>query len=159
MERWAVLSGDGREAACDIGVNALRGPDSRWPVDTGRSKRAWQRLGNQSTSRIHNPAFYASYAEQGIPSPRTRGAARRTLARAAPRMRRAAQRSGLVTVDRAGESRADIIAAGRRRQRAERDAQLFQEYWLNWLDRGGVPGPRIPAAVRMLDRALRQDTS
>ena len=84
MERWAVLSGDGREAACDIGVNALRGPDSRWPVDTGRSKRAWQRLGNQSTSRIHNPAFYASYAEQGIPSPRTRGAARRTLARAAP---------------------------------------------------------------------------
>ena len=76
------------QAAVDEAVRILRSPTlSLWPVNTGRSRRAWRRLGSGATSRIFNPLSYASFIE------RRKSPAKRTLARHAAKLRAAAMRA------------------------------------------------------------------
>ena len=62
QRRVRPLGARAYEAAVDAGVKAIR-EGSRWPVDTGRSLRAWRRTGSGYSSRLYNPVSYASYVE------------------------------------------------------------------------------------------------
>lgn len=80
---------EGRQPAVDAGVEYLKGPKSKWPVRTGRSKAAWQRRGSGTSSQVYNPVDYASYVERFNNEPGTR-----TLRNASGRMRAAALSTG-----------------------------------------------------------------
>ena len=83
-----LVSSDKRRITVLLG-QLLRGPRSLWPVDTGRSKRAFfvqQRAGGAITvlNRAKNRSggrAYAPMVEAGYPNPRTRNAIRRTIVR------------------------------------------------------------------------------
>ena len=158
VERAASRSGPARAAACDAGVRALRGSASRWRVDTGRSKRAWRRIGTGPTSRVFNPLHYARYLEDGIPDPSSAGLGAATLHDAAPQMTSAA-RSALATETsrsaRSAESRAGIRRARTERARIEIDEELYERYLANFEARGRLRAPNIPAAIREQDRLIR----
>ena len=68
-------------------VRAMRGPGSRWPVETGFSKRAFfvDRVSERDVT-IGNRARYAGYVEAGIPNSRTRNSCRDTLRAARARI-------------------------------------------------------------------------
>lgn len=51
------------QAVVDEAVDTLKGSDSLWLVDTGRSKRAFRRTGSGYSSRVYNPVRYASFVE------------------------------------------------------------------------------------------------
>ena len=158
-EAIAQRSGEARAAACDRGVDALRGRNSRWPVDTGRSKRAWQRVGNEATSEIFNPLHYASFVEDGIPNKRTRNAGRRTLNAAEPQIVRAARAGpGSAAAERSALSREAILQAAAARERLEEEQKLYDQYVAN-LEKRGLRAPTIPASIRDLDRRIRQAAS
>jgi len=78
-------------AAVDEGVRLLKAPASRWPVDTGRSKRAFYRSGTGINAKIRNPTSYASYVEAKT----SKG--RRTLAAGVRQMLQAARDAAALT--------------------------------------------------------------
>lgn len=61
------------QAVVDAAVDLLKGGSSDWPVDTGRSKRAWRRIGSGLSSEVHNPVRYAAAVEgkNGYPARNT----------------------------------------------------------------------------------------
>ena len=69
----AIRTPKQREAACEAAVQVLKSGRSLWPVDTGRSKRAWAVSGRGSRARVRNPTFYSSYVEarNGRPAAKT----------------------------------------------------------------------------------------
>jgi len=127
-------------------VELLRGPNSLWPVDTGRSKRAWRRLGSGLGSQVFNPLRYASYVEALNGEP-----ARKTLRRNRRVLRRAARRAlvGAPTGTRRG-----ILDAFAARAALEEQAELYEVYAALRAAQGRVP--RVSAAARALDRELRR---
>ena len=161
-ERVARRSGLAREVACDEGVDALKAPNSKWPVATGRSKRAWQRTGALELSEIYNPAFYASYVERGIPNKRTRGAARRTLKAADNKITRAARNAEMSerrpAVERQQAAVGEILSVAARRQVLEVENELYNLFLLN-RRQAGRRAPRIPAALTRLSARLERQAS
>ena len=66
-------------------VNALMGPDSQWPIDTGLSIASfgYELVGSDGV-QIVNEADYSIYVEQGIPAERTKHSALNTINAAMP---------------------------------------------------------------------------
>ena len=150
VERVARTSPAAREAACDAAVRALKAPRSQWRVDTGRSKRAWRRLGSGRTSRVYNPVNYARYLEDGVPSRQTRGLAARTLAQASPALLRAARsKRQSSTAQRRARHRKYIQRAAKGRQARETSSELYRQYAA---ERGRA---RRSSRLRAFERALR----
>ena len=150
VDRIARTSPAAREAACDAAVKALKAARSQWPVDTGRSKRAWRRLGRGSTSRVYNPVNYAKYIEAGTPSRQTRRAAARTLFQASPALQRAARSQRRSSASqRRTEHRRYIERAAKGRQARETSAELYLRYAA---ERGRR---RRSSRLRAFERALR----
>ena len=66
-------------------VNALMGPDSQWPIDTGLSIASFgYELVGSDGIQIVNEADYSIYVEQGIPAERTKHSALNTINAAMP---------------------------------------------------------------------------
>lgn len=149
----AGRSGVAFEAVVDEAVRILKGPRSRWPVDTGRTKRAWRRIGSGLNSQIYNPLHYASYVER-----RGRPAAR-TLQLALPRLLVAARRGAPLTARRrSGESLEDVLVAQKLRQLGETERRLYRQYYRRYREQRRR-APTIAAATRELDRLLRIQAS
>ncbi|MCY4121044.1 MAG: hypothetical protein OXG72_09015 [Acidobacteria bacterium] len=144
--RLGIVTAAGHQAAVDAAVELLRSSKSLWPVDTGRSKRAWRRLGSGWNSQIFNPLRYASFVEALNGRP-----ARKTLDRNRSILRRAARRA--LVIAPVG-TRSDILDAFAARAVLEEQAELYSVYAALRAAQGRVP--RIPAAVRALDRQLRR---
>lgn len=150
VERVLIVNPEGRQAAVDAAVRALRGSRSLWPVDTGRSKRAWRRLGSGERSMVYNPLSYTSYVEAQNGNP---GAL--TLRRHAAGI----SASALSTVRI--ESRphdTEIRRAARERERIETDEDLYAQYLAN-RRRLGRRAPPIPRRLRDIDRRIRREAS
>ena len=145
------------EAVVDEAVRLLKSPASLWPVDTGRSKRAFRRTGTGFQSRVYNPVRYASYVEE-----QNRRPAARTLAANTTRLVVAAGRPSLVSptaTERAAEHRQNLVRSLAARERLEADQRLYERYVTLYLSRGPVSPVRITATVRALDRRIRERAS
>ena len=149
----AQRSPDAYQNVVDAAVRLLRGPRSLWPVDTGRSKRAWRRIGSGYSSVVYNPLHYASFVEdqQGRP-------AARTLQRFVGVLRRAA-RNVLTETDaeRQAEALLGIRTAVAARERLEADRGVLSRYFELYLVRGRAP--LIPRGLRIIDRQIRRRAS
>ena len=156
-EQAARRSPQARAAAVDAGVAALKAPSSWWPVDTGRSKRAWRRIGTGNSSRIYNPLHYASYAED-----QSNQAARRTLNAAEPKLVRAARLATGPETSRQERSALHLLEirrAGAARERLEDAEGVYQLYADVFTAAGSRRGPLIPASIRLIDRLIRRRAS
>ena len=139
--------------AVDAAVRLLRGPRSLWPVDTGRSKRAWRRLGSGLQSIIYNPLSYASYVEGRNGRP-----AERTLRNNVGTIRRAARETLTATRQEIQvEGRLGVLTAAAARERLEQGADLYSLFAANRNLRGRAP--RIPRRIRDLEARLRRRAS
>ena len=156
VERAIGGSGPAREAAVDEAVHLLQGPDSEWPVDTGRSKRAWRRIGRGNRATLYNPVSYAAPVEARNGRP-----ARRTLAKHAGRLAAVAQAArqtgvgGAAATERTLEHLERILRAYAARGRYEEAAGVLDLYMAE-LARQGRRSPRIPKHLRLLDRKIRR---
>ena len=123
----------GHQAAVNEAVLILRGPDSLWPVDTGRSKRAWRVIGSGWGATIFNPLRYASFVEKrgGWRHGRRTGPnpAKRTLRRNVKKLNKAALvGTALPGSIEAGSTRPDILSAFLARATIEADETLYSTY-------------------------------
>ena len=144
----AATDADGYQNAADAAVTLLRGNRSLWPVDTGRSKRAWRRIGSGYSSEIFNPLRYASYVEALNRQP-----AETTLARNVARLVEAARQPSMFAAPEG--TRAGILEAFLRRAALETAEDVYGQY--AQLRRvTGRRAPRIPAAFRAQDRRIRR---
>ena len=151
VDRYTRNRPKAREAAVDEAVDLLTGPSSRWPVDTGRSKRAFRRSGSGTSSRVYNPVRYASFVEAQMSRP-----AYRTLTSNEERLMRAARRAESRSRGERSQQSADrIIAARNRRAAAEEEAGIYDLYEAN-LARAGRRAPPIPRAIRQVDEEVRR---
>ena len=152
QRRVRPLGARAYEAAVDAGVKAIR-EGSRWPVDTGRSLRAWRRTGSGYSSRLYNPVSYASYVEgKGSPAASTLRSSTSKMIAAA---RRHANTQSPRVNERAAERGLEVLRAAAARARGEEQEQLY----LLFLEQRRLQGrraPRIPARIRLLDRRIRQ---
>ena len=138
----AGRSAAAHQAAVDESVAALKAPGSAWPVDTGRSKRAWRRLGSGNEAEIYNPVPYASFH---------RRAAVRTLNRAAGRIVRAARSLAPTAAERD-----PVSAFVRRRQPLESGLRgLLREA----VRRGSVRDRRLLREALALRRAIDREAT
>ena len=144
-----------QQNAANEAVKILRGPQSLWPVDTGRSKRAWRVIGSGRTARVFNPVRYASFVEARGGKDTGPYPARRTLERHVGRIRRA---MGSAHEVRAGSTRPGIVAAAQRRAALEQEAGLYDIYLAlaNRQNRRGRGPLRRPASLRALERRIRE---
>ena len=150
IQRLTATNGMARQNAVDEAIRLLRGPRSLWPVDTGRSKRAWRRLGSGLSSQIFNPLRYASYVERF-----SRRSARRTLQANQNALREAAQRT---TIQEPDSTRAGILEAFSRRAILEQDEGVRNLYVAALLTQRRGP-PRISAIIRRLDQRIRREAT
>ena len=144
-----------RELSCDIGVRSLKGSNSRWPVDTGRSKRAFRRTGTLGTSRIYNPVSYASFVEARNDQP-----AKETLRSSQAAMLTAVRKEKLkptsspTDVVRQQEHFLNILNAYAKRGTLEANRSLLELYKVQYSKLGRAP--KIPKYLRDLDRRIRR---
>ena len=156
-EQAARRSPQARAAAVDAAVAALKSASSHWPVDTGRSKRAWRRVGTGNSSRIYNPLHYASYVEDQQDQP-----ARRTLNAAEPKLVRAARLAAgpeATSSERSALHLLEIRRATAARERLEDAEGVYRLYADVFTAAGSRRGPLIPASIRLVDRLIRRRAS
>lgn len=145
---------DAYQKVVDAAVDILKSGASRWPVDTGRSKRAFRRTGSGFSSRVYNPVRYASFVEGKMRDP-----AKKTLAASVSRLLRVAADASPARSREENQRRhaAELVRAFTARQVLE-DVTDLRGYYVAALrrNRGRV---RIPASVRALDRRIRRRAS
>ena len=155
VERDARAAGPtAYQKVVDAAVDVLKGGGSRWPVDTGRSKRAFRRTGSGFGSRVYNPVSYASFVEAKNSNP-----AKKTLAKATQRLIKvAADSTPARTREQLQEQHAgELVRAFTARQILEDAVDLRKLYVASLRrNRGRV---RIPRAVSQLDRRIRRRAS
>lgn len=154
-----VRTAAGWAAAVDEAVEMLRSRQSRWPVDTGRSKRAWRRTGEGWSASVYNPLSYSSYVEAQNRSP-----VRRTLEANSARLIRAARAVELnpslaqTAAERRTRGLQEVRRAAAARERIEAADGQYRRY-LDLFRAAGRRGPRIPGRLRAIDRRIRIEAS
>lgn len=142
------------EAAVDAMINVLRDKAAgKWPVDTGRSLRAWRRIGSGYASQAFNPLRYASFA--------AKRARWRWPAGNNPRLIQAGlAAAGRELRTRAG-TRSGILSAARRRREIETAMGRYRTYLEHVIatDQRRRRPVRIPAWLRAADREIREQAA
>lgn len=119
------------EAAVDLAVAELRSTRSRWPFDTGRSLRAFRRIGSGFASVIWQPARYASYIRVGGRS--GLWYANQTLRRATPRIIREIRAGAKPKTQkqRADSALSNVLRFAARNQEVRRESGLHKAFMGN----------------------------
>ena len=146
-----------REAVVDLAVEILRSRSSLWPVQTGRSIRAFRRSGSGATSRVYNPVSYASYVEaRGKPAERTLRRSKGRLERLAREVRQR-PRARRTDAERTLEATQNIIRALATRRRWEEANAVYNLYLEQRRAQGRAP--RIPRWLRLLRARIEREAN
>lgn len=153
--KWSEVSPAAHEAACDAAVRALKSAASKWPADTGRSKRAWRVVGSGYGAVIYNPLDYSEFY---------RDAGERTLAAAVGRIRAAAKKAADIAsplrpktaVQRRNEALAEVLRAAAKRESDAKALAVYDMFRENQKRQRGIRNPKMIAALSVMRRRIRR---